>query len=240
MQEVIFLSLIVIFVVVNAVLEARELKKQHRNPITEMEKCLNYLEAISLLLVAVIAVFIMCLIGGISFHEIGFRKISFNYDFWFTAVTLTLSGLFFAFQLYQLIALLTNAKSAQTKQIDSDLSRMLPRTTKEKWLFSFLALSAGVCEEIIFRGFLLFLIMAIFPDIPIYFVVFIPIVIFAVGHLYQGWQGIIGTALLAAIFICLYLVTDSLILPMLLHFLNDFIGTFAFSEEEKISEHSCN
>ena len=233
---IVFLSLIVIFFGIIAVIEARELKRQRGKPITEQEKCKGYLQGISMLWGAVLAVFLMCFIGGISLNEIGFRKFSFNYGFWFTAITLTVSGIFFAFQSYQLIALVANTKSAQKKQIASDVIRVMPRTKKEKWLFSFLALSAGVCEEIIFRGFMLYLLMAIFPGMPIYLVILIPIAIFGLGHLYQGLQGVIGTALLGAIFICLYLVTGNLLLPIILHFLNDLIGTFFFPPEDKSYE----
>jgi membrane protease YdiL (CAAX protease family) len=94
------------------------------------------------------------------------------------------------------------------------------------------ALSAGVCEELIFRGFLLFLFRSIFPGIPIYLVVLIPTVVFGIGHLYQGLQGVIKTSIIGALFMCLYLATDSLILVMLLHFFMDFSATFLLSEEK--------
>ena len=111
---------------------------------------------------------------------------------------------------------------------------VLPRTKKEKYLFSLLALSAGICEEIIFRGFLVFLVLAIFPSVPIYLVILISTLIFGIAHAYQGLQGVISTGLLAVMFMCLFLVTDCLIFPMLLHFIIDFSATFILSEKSMV------
>ena len=44
-------------------------------------------------------------------------------------------------------------------------------------------------------------------------------------------KGVIGTGLLAVLFMCLFLVTDSLILAILLHFIVDFSATFILSEK---------
>ena len=230
---VVFLSLLLILFTVTVVREFLETRKQNDTPVTDKEKCKSYLQSIAMLWSGVLIVFIMCHIGGISLKEIGFRQISFNYGFWFSAVTLTLSGLFFAYCLYNLFFSLTSAKfrEAQTKELPS-VTKFLPQTKKEKWLFSFVALSAGVCEEIIFRGFLLFLIPAIFSGMPIYLVILILTVIFGIGHFYQGLGGIMGKAIVGALFMCLYLVTDSLLLAMLLHFLLDLVGAFLVSEED--------
>ena len=230
---IVFFSLLLIYFTVICVWDYRDTKKKKDLAVTENEKCKGYGQSIMALWGATLAVFIMCFIGGIGLEEIGFRQISFNYGFWFTAVTLSISGLFFAYLLYALISLLVpKFRESQSKQAVGGVTKYLPRSKKAKWLFSLLALSAGVCEEIIFRGFFLFLFFAIFPNAPVYLVVLIPILLFGIGHAYQGLQGIMGTALLGAFFICLYLVTDSLIFPILLHFLNDLIGAFMVSDED--------
>jgi membrane protease YdiL (CAAX protease family) len=184
---------------------------------------------------AVMVVLFMCLIGGISLNEIGFRKISFNHGFWFTLVVLILNGLLIIYSLYNLIASLTSAKFREEaiKTADFGTISVLPRSKKEKRLFTFVAFSAGVCEEIIFRGFLVFLFLAIFTGIPIYLVIVITGVIFGIGHLYQGLQGVVTTAVVGTLYMCLFLVTDSLILPIILHFFLDFSSTFILSAETK-------
>ena len=79
---------------------------------------------------------------------------------------------------------------------------------------------------------MVFLVQAIFPGMPIYFVILISTVIFGISHAYQGISGVIGTGILAVLFMCLFFVTNSLLLPILLHFIVDFSATFALSEEK--------
>ena len=234
-MHLVFLSLLIILLAVESVATALLEKKNKAVVVTEKIRCRNYCRTIAVLWGFVLAVFIMCLMGHIGFEDIGLRPISFKYNAWFTAVILILSGLSLALFLYQTIRLLTSEKTKEeAKKLDTGegVSQWLPRTKKEKWLFSLLSLSAGACEEIIYRGFLVFLLLAIFPGIPLYLLVLIPSVVFGIGHLYQGLQGIIKTGVFGVLFMCLVLVTDSLILAMLLHFLLDFSSTFIFSEEE--------
>jgi len=220
-----------------AVLSVFRKRKYNDAIVTEKIRCKKYLLAISHLWGLLIPIFIMCFIGGISLADIGFRPISFHYNIWFTIVTLTLSGVAFAYFIYELITSIVGKKSRE-QDIDNDhdkmMASMLPRTKKEKWLFSFRTLSAAICEEILFRGFLLFLLQSVFPDMPIYLIIVIACMIFGIAHIYQGLQAVISIGLLSVLFMCLYLVTDSLILAMLLHFATDFSATFILSEEQPV------
>ena len=237
-MDIVFLSLLFILIAVVMVVAALSEKKYKGVVITEKIKCRGYCQSIALLWGFVSVVFVMCLIGNIRLEDIGLRWISFKYNNWFTAVTLILSGLSLGFLLYQTIILLTSAKAreeAKKQLVTSEgAGQSLPRTKKEKWLFSFLSLSAGICEETVFRGFLAFLLQAIFPNIPIYLIVLIPSVVFGIFHLYQGLQGVIKTGIFGVLLMCLVLVTDSLILAMLLHFLLDLSSAFLLSEEEDL------
>ena len=49
----------------------------------------------------------------------------------------------------------------------------------------------------------------------------VPAVLFALGHVYQGAQGVLATGVLAVGFGALYLLTGSLLPSMLLHVLMD-------------------
>jgi membrane protease YdiL (CAAX protease family) len=211
-------------------------KKDRDVVITEKIKCRGYCQSIALLWGLASVVFMLCFIGKISLEDIGLRRISFNYNIWFTVTILILSGLALAFLLRQSILLLTSAKAREDakKQIvaGEGVGQVLPRTKKEKWLFTLMSFSAGTCEEIIFRGFLVFLLQTVFPGLPIYLIVLIQIVIFGFFHLYQGLQGVVKTGITGAFLMCLVLVTDSLILAMLLHFLIDFSSAFILSEED--------
>ena len=231
-----FLSFIIIYIAVFVLIVFRRINKSQDVSITEKIKCGNYYHLICGLWGGALAVLLMSFLAGLSLEDIGLRQMRFDYGFWFTAITLSLSGLLFIFSLYQAITLLISAKhkEAAEKQYGNHavLSGILPRSKKEKRLFSLLSLSAGVCEEIIFRGFLLYLLYAIFPGMSIILIIFITSALFGISHFYQRLQGVIGTALFGMLFMCLYLVTDSLILPMLLHFFYDFSITFTLSERQ--------
>jgi membrane protease YdiL (CAAX protease family) len=99
--------------------------------------------------------------------------------------------------------------------------RMLPRTGAERWGFAALAVTAGLTEEWIWRGFGAAALHAAWPQAPL--VASVPILALAFGwaHVYQGLSGVLATAVLGALLAWLYLRTGSLLLPMLLHVLID-------------------
>ena len=231
-----FLSILLITFIVEAVVSTLSEKKYRNVFMAEKIKCKNYYQTITVLWGIVFVIFIMCLIGGISLTDIGLRWLSFNYNLWLTAISLVISGLFILILLLQSIQLVTSTKAQEDakKKIATGegAGQMLPRTKKEKRLFVLVSLTAGICEEIIFRGFLVFLLQAIFSSLPIYLIVIISSVIFGLVHLYQGWQGIIKTGVIGAFLMCLVLVTNSLIISMLLHFLMDVSSVFLLSEEQ--------
>jgi len=219
-----------------SVIAALSEKKSKGVALTEAKRCKNYYQAIMILWGMAVAVFIMSLIGDISLADIGFRPISFNYSTWFTAITLVLSGIVLAYSLYQLIFSLASKKFREKKKADMSDGKgaadILPRTKKERRLFPLVGLSAGICEEIVYRGFVAVLLQAVFPGIPIFLVVLIPSVLFGIGHIAQGVGGIIATGVLGALWMCLFLVTDSLILPMIVHFIFDLSSTFLLPNEQ--------
>jgi len=229
----VFLALLFVFKFALTFKGVLEDKKSKGVEMTEEKRCKGYRDAIVLLWCMAAAVIIMSLIGGISFTDIGFRPISLNQNIWFTSITLALSGLLLVFSLYRIVAPLLNEKYREQmkKDMAGGASDIIPRTKKERRLFSLMSFSAGICEEIVYRGFAAFLLQAIFPDIPIFLIVLIPCVLFGIGHIVQGLQGVIATGVLGALWMCLFLVTGSLVLPMVLHILFDFSSTFLLPEE---------
>lgn len=101
------------------------------------------------------------------------------------------------------------------------LLRMLPRTHAERWSFAALAVTAGITEEVIWRGFGLGLLFALLPHAPIAIPMVLAALAFGWAHLYQGWTGVLATAALGGLFAWVYWATGSLLLPMLLHVLID-------------------
>ncbi len=101
-------------------------------------------------------------------------------------------------------------------------SWLMPATRKEVNCFTFgVSCSAGICEEILFRGFLLGTLSSVTGMIGA--VVFSSIV-FELCHVYQGWVNVIRTSVIGIILSGIYLTTDSLIIVIVLHALVDIYG----------------
>lgn len=103
----------------------------------------------------------------------------------------------------------------------NDVLRMLPHTRNERLGWVALSVTAGITEEVIWRGFGLGLLFILLPSAhPI-----VPIVLaglaFGSAHFYQGWLGMLATGLLGAAFAALFWASGSLLLPILIHVLID-------------------
>ncbi len=86
--------------------------------------------------------------------------------------------------------------------------------------------SAGICEEIIFRGFLLGSLLELL-GMPV--AILLSSLAFGLPHIYQGASGVIKTFLLGVLFACVYWVSESLLLAIVLHIIIDFYsGTLGY------------
>jgi membrane protease YdiL (CAAX protease family) len=94
---------------------------------------------------------------------------------------------------------------------------LLPRTAGERRLFTVVGVTAGVCEEWLYRGFFLAVVAALAGGLPTGVLVVVAAVAFGLAHAYQGVGGVLTTAVLGAIMATLYLDSGSLLLPVLLH-----------------------
>jgi membrane protease YdiL (CAAX protease family) len=245
LMYIFFLLLLVAYLAVTSVLEARETKKLLKNPVTESirHKCYTYLIVSGW--VAVVAVAIMCFFANITPADIGLRLLDMNYNIWFNTITFVLCGGLFAVTLYQVICYLASKKyrEAVRAKLADDGSKshydvvigelMIPRSKREKGLFFWMSATAGIGEEIVWRGFLFFLLQAIFPGVSIIIIILIASVIFGAGHSYQGLSGVIKTTAAGALLGCLFLVSGSLIPGILFHFFVDFSSAFLLSEEKE-------
>jgi uncharacterized protein len=108
------------------------------------------------------------------------------------------------------------SRARVTKSLER-LNFILPGTAEERHWFVLVAITAGVCEEILYRGFLI----QYFRGLPVHVgmteALILSACVFGIAHLYQGIIGIVQTAILGALFAVLFLATGSLVLPMILH-----------------------
>ena len=98
---------------------------------------------------------------------------------------------------------------------------LLPRTAGERRLFTVVGLTAGICEEWLYRGFFLAVVSAVAGGPPAGVLVAAAAGAFGLAHAYQGVGGVLATAVLGAVMATVYLDTGSLLVPVLLHALID-------------------
>lgn len=99
---------------------------------------------------------------------------------------------------------------------------MMPATRQELNWFTFgVSCSAGICEEILFRGFLL---GTLSPTTGVLSAVLLSSILFGLCHIYQGWANVLRTSIIGVILSGVYLATDALIVVIMLHALVDIYG----------------
>jgi membrane protease YdiL (CAAX protease family) len=103
--------------------------------------------------------------------------------------------------------------------------RILPQSPRERVPFFALAVTAGICEEILYRGFAMAALAG--AGLPSWSVVVISSLLFGAAHLYQGRGGLVGTILLGAIFGVARVAFGSLIPVMAWHTAIDIVAGVA-------------
>jgi membrane protease YdiL (CAAX protease family) len=98
------------------------------------------------------------------------------------------------------------------------LELMLPHSREELGWFYRLSITAGVCEEVLYRGYLIWYLAHAMGLIP---AMLVGAVMFGVAHAYQGPRGMLVTAAVGAFLGGVFLVSGSLYLGMVVHALMD-------------------
>lgn len=99
--------------------------------------------------------------------------------------------------------------------------KITPRTKAELALFMFVAVTAGVWEELLYRGFLIWFLT---PSIGLIGAAIVSSIIFGLAHAYQGWRGMVVTTAVGLALAVMYLATRSLWWLMVAHALVDING----------------
>ena len=101
---------------------------------------------------------------------------------------------------------------------------LLPRSQQELNLFLVLSATAGVTEEILFRGYLIWYLNYFGSDV---FAVIASCVIFALAHAYQGVKAMAVIFPIGMLLAFLYVYSGSLLAPMILHAaINSYAGIY--------------
>ncbi|WP_307592208.1 CPBP family intramembrane glutamic endopeptidase [Paenibacillus wynnii] len=154
--------------------------------------------------------------SGISWSKLGFGGADWG---WLSILFFAELVIFIVAPLI-MVAFVRGYRETMDRQFQS-IGDFLPGTTREKRFWIVISLTAGVCEELLFRSFLFYYLPLLLPGLSGVWVIVISSLIFGLGHCYQGIKGILSTAVLGGLFGCLYYFTGSVMLCMLLHFLID-------------------
>ncbi len=125
----------------------------------------------------------------------------------------------FGYQIFLIRKLNWEEKSRQLQGL-GDIAYALPRTRREYIFSNFVSMTAGIVEEIIYRGFVIW-VLALF--MPLWAAAIVSSLAFGVAHAYQGWEGVLKTGALGGLFAVIYLVTGTIWIPVLLHAVLDML-----------------
>ena len=103
--------------------------------------------------------------------------------------------------------------------------RILPQSTAELVPYFGLALTAGLCEEFLYRGFAIAACTR--AGLPVWGVVLLSSVLFGLAHLYQGRGGIVSTLVIGTVFGTARIAYDGLVPVMAWHFAVDAVAGVA-------------
>jgi len=115
-------------------------------------------------------------------------------------------------------------RAATKRQIERE-APFVPRTPSELGHFVLLAITAGVCEETIYRG---YLIWYFDTWMNVWTAGVVSSILFGMVHAYQGPRGAFKVVVGGLVAAALYIVTGSLLVPVVLHAMVDILsGTIA-------------
>jgi membrane protease YdiL (CAAX protease family) len=124
------------------------------------------------------------------------------------------------------------ARSKRRRRIqfgNPQVARIAPHTRSELGWWLALSLTAGFCEEFVFRGYLLW---AFEPKLGLWGAAGVALVIFVAAHAYQGVTGVVPVAIVGALLTLTVLAFQSLLPAMVLHAVIDvtqgLLAWFAF------------
>jgi CAAX protease family protein len=109
-------------------------------------------------------------------------------------------------------------RASVRQQAEGLTAAVLPHTRTDMYWFAGVSLTAGFCEEFLFRGYFIWVLS---PWLGWWGAAALSLLIFASGHAYQGRSGVIRTGVAGLIFTLVVGILDSLWPAIVLHFLLD-------------------
>ncbi|TDC65299.1 CPBP family intramembrane metalloprotease [Actinomadura sp. GC306] len=109
------------------------------------------------------------------------------------------------------------------KPLQGAITEMHPRTPTERaWMLG-MAVTAGICEEVVYRGFLIAVGVGVL-GLDVKVAAGLALALFVLGHAYQGWRGMFPVAAAGFGLTYLYLSTGSLLAAVAVHIAIDVLA----------------
>ena len=151
---------------------------------------------------------------------------------WPTAPTIVSPVLGVAIAVYFAVALTPLAQSlrglrwrkayaAAVRRGFAHIPGLLPNTAVERAAFALLSLTAGLCEEVLYRGFLIRFLHECGVAMPLVGALAVSALVFGLAHAYQGFKGVVGTTIGGLSLGLMFLLSGSLIPGIVVHALMD-------------------
>lgn len=187
----------------------------------------NMNEALRLITYIVTIVFLWVLYGIIYFavvrenttvHGIGLvklRLLDFAQGIFAVFPALILTALFFTIILSQF-----------GLTIPGEVEMFLPQELTGKLLWVLMSITAGFCEEAVFRGYLMTRIRLLGKFNSWTVPVIVSSLLFGIPHLYQGFAGVVVITAIGALFGISYIYYKSIWPAVIAHFFLDFLNLF--------------
>jgi uncharacterized protein len=149
-------------------------------------------------------------IGGVPGAELGVHPPA---SWWLTGGLAAAGAIFLVTSGFRL-----RSKSGEIRpKLEERAAALLPDSMAERRWFAAVCVGGGVFEELAYRGFLFYYLSLVFPPINGLEKALVASLLFGVGHLYQGWKGVLSTGVAGLVMASLYLVSGSLLLPIFSH-----------------------
>ncbi|MDH3350318.1 MAG: CPBP family intramembrane metalloprotease [Gammaproteobacteria bacterium] len=139
--------------------------------------------------------------------------------FWIGAGVLVLVTAYLITQ-WRSTASMSDEQKAKHKESFGNLVHFMPQTDRDYRHFVGLSITAGIVEEILYRGFVFWYLLML---MPVWAAIIVSAVVFGLAHSYQGAAGVARVTLVGIAFGIFYVVTGSIWLPMLAHAVLDIL-----------------
>lgn len=167
-----------------------------------------------------------------SFAAIGLGWFRPGTSVWLIVLASVLAGLYFLYLAFSLFTLRRKAKrkTSSAQEVPERIVAMYPVSRQEKRVWACTAVSAGFTEELLFRGFLMYLLGALFPALPVAAVLAIATVLFGLGHLYQGAAAAVQPTVIGLVLGIVYIAFGTILPCVVLHIMQDLCAMYVVND----------